>query len=297
MNELDSNAEALQPGVVSVVVPTLNSARTLRACLASVRNQDHEAVELIVVDGGSRDETRSIADTLANHVFSAGPDQAQRRVFGAPYQRNFGAARAAGEYVYYLDADMVMPPTLLSEAVASMEEHEADALIIAEVSFGTGFWAGVKALERSCYLGDDRVEAPRLVRTSVWRSMGGLDEWIGGGGDDWDLHIRLRRSGARIERLGTGVLHDEGHLSLRALSRKRFLYGQNIGRFIATHGLGTAAAHFNPLRPGFARNWRTLAGHPIYLGGLVAMRTVEYSAGGAGLALATWRRSRKGVPA
>lgn len=280
-------------GVVSVVVPTLNSARTLEACLSSTRGQDYPLIEIIVVDGGSQDGTREIAVRYADLLFEAGPDQSHRRVFGAPFQRNYGAARASGEFIYYVDADMVLSSGLLSEAVRIMSGSGADALIVHERSFGAGFWANVKALERSCYAGDDHVEAPRFVRATVWREFGGLNEWIGGGGDDWDLHIRLRRAGARIERLAIGVLHDEGRLSLRALSRKRYLYGQNIGRFISTHGFGTAAAHFNPVRAGFVRNWRTLVSHPIYLCGLVAMRIVEYTAGGTGLLIGTWRTRRE----
>ena len=66
-----------------------------------------------------------------------------------------------------------------------------DALIIPEKSFGEGYWAACKAFERQFYIGDDAVEAPRVVRKSVFESIGGYDEALTGF-EDWDFTRRLR---------------------------------------------------------------------------------------------------------
>jgi glycosyltransferase involved in cell wall biosynthesis len=264
------------------VVPTLNSGLLVDACLRSVANQTYPLVELIVVDGFSSDDTVGRAQAYTEKVFAYGPSQAHGRVFGAPLQRNFGVSRATGDFVYYVDVDMILPPNLLEDCVTRLDATGADALIIPERSFGIGFWAEVKAIERASYIGNDLVEAPRLVRREVWLALGGIDTEIGGGGDDWDLHIRLRDRGFTIARVDTCVLHNEGRLTLRRLASKRYMYGRSVTSFLKRHGLVRSVRHFSPFRKGLLSS-AVLASGPRRALGLLAMRTVEYAAGGFGM--------------
>ena len=87
-----------------------------------------------------------------------------------------------------------------------------DAVIIPEDSFGEGIWARAKNLERRCYWGDDTVEAPRFVKKKVWSDLGGLDEILGGGGDDWDLYQKLLDQGYKVGRIESITFHNEGKL-------------------------------------------------------------------------------------
>ena len=63
------------PDLVSVVVPTRNSARTIERCLRSIRAQSHPEVELIVVDNDSDDATPELAVGIADLVLHAGPER------------------------------------------------------------------------------------------------------------------------------------------------------------------------------------------------------------------------------
>jgi len=269
------------PGV-SVVVPTYNSDQFIEACLGSVRAQTFGGIELIVVDGFSTDRTVDLARAFTDRVYRHGPDQTKRRVFGAPQQRNYGASLARGDYIYYLDVDMILPPTLIQECVDTARASDFHGLIVPERSFGLGFWAKVKAIERACYLGDDLVEAPRFVRRSVLEAVGGLHNI---GSDDWDLHIRLRRGGFSVGRVRQEVLHNEGSLTLTRLIKKRYLYGREIPSFIRRHGVTRSFRHFNPLRRGYFRNRSLFLKQPAHALGFIVMRTAEYAAGGVGLAV------------
>jgi glycosyltransferase involved in cell wall biosynthesis len=271
--------------IVSIVVPTYNSERFIEACLSSVRAQTFPQIELIVVDGFSSDRTVDLARAFTERVYRYGPDQAKRRVFGAPQQRNYGASMASGDYIYYLDVDMVLPRGLVEECVDVTVGSDLHAVIVPERSFGLGFWAKAKALERACYLGDDFVEAPRFVRRDVWEMLGGLDTNIGGGGDDWDLHIRLRRAGFSVGRVRQEVLHNEGRLTLARLIKKRYLYGSKIPSFVKRHGFNRSFQQYNPLRRSYLRNRGLFMKDPAHALGFVVMRTVEYAAGGVGLAV------------
>lgn len=272
----------MEQALVSVVVPTYNNGKSLAVCLDSIRVQTYPNVELIVVDNDSADNTRGIAEKHGARFFTAGPDQSRGRVFGAPFQRNFGFCKSRGEYVYYVDADMILPEGLIEECVDVMKKNlECKALIIAEESFGMGFWAKCKWLERRTYWGDDTVEAPRFFDKATLEQMGYLDDTVGA--DDWDLALRMRRKSHEILRTKNYIRHDEGNLKLSKLIRKRFLYGKDVFKFKEKHGTRVFYTYFTPFRRSYLKNTLFLLSHPILLAGMIFMRACEYSGGAAGI--------------
>jgi GT2 family glycosyltransferase len=188
---------------------------------------------------------------------------------------------SAGKFVYYADADMELDPCTIAEAVELCNAGAA-AVIVAEQSFGTGLWARAKTLERLAYLGDDALEAPRFFDRAVWNNLGGLDETLGGGGDDWDLHEAAKQAGYRVERSQNVVMHNEGELRLTSLLRKRYMYGQDSWRYIKKRPRAAVHSYF-PIRAAYFRNWRQFAADPLAALLVVIMRFGEYGAGFAGV--------------
>lgn len=82
---------------LSIVIPVLNEAGLIKACLASLQELRRRGHEVIVVDGGSRDRTAEIAGPLADKVLRTGKGRAR--------QMNAGAAAAAGNVYVFLHAD------------------------------------------------------------------------------------------------------------------------------------------------------------------------------------------------
>jgi len=96
---------------LSVIVPTLDEEATIASTLAHARRPGD--VELVVVDGGSRDETVNVARPLADRVLDAPRGRAA--------QMNAGAAAARGAVLLFLHADTRLPddyPALVAEALA-----------------------------------------------------------------------------------------------------------------------------------------------------------------------------------
>lgn len=271
---------------ISLVVPTLNSAALVPQCLAKLVEIANS--EIIVVDNHSADGTRRAAAAFGARIFDFGPDQSAGRVFGAPAQRNYGAACALSEIVYFVDVDMLVGPEVVAEALALIAQG-ADAVIVAEESIGVGYWAKCKTLERQSYRGDDDIEAPRILRKSVLAQIGGLSTHVAA--DDWDLANRLRAGGYKIARTQGHILHDEGHLTLRRLALKRYLYGQQMASYLAENGVNFQQT--TPFRRAYFKNWRRIISKPHLALGMVLMRGVEFAAGGAGLALQLIRRKTR----
>jgi glycosyltransferase involved in cell wall biosynthesis len=204
-------------------------------------------------------------------------------------QRNLGIDLSSGEYVLWIDADMVLTPHVVAEAVAEAERTSALAVFIPEQTVGTGFWTACRALERRCYVGVELIEAPRLIRRSWFEEHGGFVADVAGQ-EDADLRMRLLREGRPLPHIRTLILHDEGRLTLPFILHKRFYYGQSLPAYhraqpgaIRAQGRATVGA--------IARGLPLLAGRPVHAAALVGLRVLEAGAYGAG-ALHAWRRQR-----
>lgn len=277
MHRLTSNTSK-----VSIIIPTFNSANCIKRCLKSINNQNYRNIEIIIVDNNSSDNIEQITDAYSAKFYSYGPDQTKSRVFGAPYQRNYGFKKASGRYVYYVDADMILSKGLISECVSLFsKDNKISGLIIPEESFGEGFWAKCKWLERRTYWGDNTIEAPRFFKKDYIRSLNYLDDKVGA--DDWDLAIRIKKNKGLIIRTKKIAYHDEGALTLKKLIRKRFLYGKDVLKFQQKHGTSTFFKYFSPFRRGYMKHITLLSRHPILTMGMIIMRICEYSGGAAGI--------------
>jgi rSAM/selenodomain-associated transferase 2 len=86
--------------VISVIIPVLNEANVIEQVLAQIHAA--ASIEIIVVDGGSHDQTVEIVKALGDRVIHSAP--------GRAYQMNAGAEAATGEILLFLHADTYLPP-------------------------------------------------------------------------------------------------------------------------------------------------------------------------------------------
>lgn len=260
--------------LVSAIVPTRNSAQTVGACLESIKAQIYPVIEIIVVDNNSTDETWEIAQKFTEKVFKKGPERSA--------QRNLGVEKAEGRYLLFIDSDQALSEHVVEDCVRKIKESgQIKAVIIPETTEGSGFWTKCKALERSCYVGDDDIEAARFFDREIFFQLGGYDEEIHGGGEDWDLPIRIRKAGFTIGRINSFINHLEGRIRFRELMRTKRYYGQTIDKYIRKHP-EIARRQLRIIRPAFIRNWRKLARDPVHTTGFVFMKICEFAAGAIG---------------
>jgi glycosyltransferase involved in cell wall biosynthesis len=275
-------------GLVSIVIPTKNSSNLLKDCFDNIKHQSYQRIEVIVVDGNSIDNAEEITKKYKFRFYKFTP-KVKKGLFDAPHKINYGAKKAIGEYIYWVDADMELTKNVVKEAVEALRRG-ADAVIIPEESFGKGIWARAKQLERRCYWGDDTVESPRFLKKSLWSDIGGFDEVVGGGGNDWDLHLMVKERGGKVARIKSLVMHNEGDLTLMKLIRKRFMYGREALNYISKRPKASFVSFF-PFRKAFFVNWRLFIPRPVDTIAFIIMRTVEYTAGFLGIVYAKIRNS------
>lgn len=109
--------------LVSVIIPCYNHGRYLAEALASVRQQDYPAVEIVVVDDGSTDSTREVAQDhpFVNYIYQ--PNQ------GLSAARNTGLRHSTGPYLVFLDADDWLLPDALKINAQYLQQNPALAFV------------------------------------------------------------------------------------------------------------------------------------------------------------------------
>ncbi len=91
---------------LSIIIPTLNEAEYISACLASLQGLRKNGHEVIVVDGNSSDATVSLTDSRVDHLLMANKGRAN--------QLNLGAEKASGDILIFLHADTLLPENVES---------------------------------------------------------------------------------------------------------------------------------------------------------------------------------------
>lgn len=115
--------------LVSVVIPSYNSAATLAATLDSVLAQRYPRIEIVVVDDGSKDDTLAVLATYGARVRGIRQPNG-----GLAKARNTGCRAAQGDFIALLDADDLCTPERIGAQVTLMQTHPEVLLCAGEFS-------------------------------------------------------------------------------------------------------------------------------------------------------------------
>ena len=232
--------------LVSVVVPSYQQGRFLEQALRSVLEQEYEPLEVIVVDGGSSDETveviRRHEDRLAWWTSESDHGQA--------HALNKGFARAGGEVLGWLASDDVLEPGAVARVVDELEERPDVVLVYGEALFvdesGAELFAleprafDIEAMVRAC--ANHVVQPGSLFRRRAWELAGPLNE-NGHYLFDFEFALAVGREGpvARIpDRLALYRVHPDSKSGGGSLLKARD-YVRFADEFLAESGLPGAA--------------------------------------------------------
>ncbi len=114
---------ALSP-LVSIIIPLYNAEETIDSCLQSCLKQTYKNLEIIVIDDGSSDNSWAIVQTYRLAHPQIRPFKQNRG--GVTEARNYGMRKAAGQYLFFMDADDELPLQSLNVLVERAMETQAD---------------------------------------------------------------------------------------------------------------------------------------------------------------------------
>lgn len=267
------NFTETKPPLVSIIVPSYNSAATIQTCLDSVKSQTYPNIEVIVVDKSSTDGTREAAARAGVRLLTAGPERSR--------QVNAGVKEARGQYVYRVDSDFIVGKDVVAECVESCEKYNLEGVVVHNSSDpSVSFWSKVRKFERDMHKKSSTNVALRFVRTTVWIDLGGLDESLVAG-EDYDFHNRFVRKGYTFSFSESGEIHLGEPKTLSDVVRKHYSYGKTLLKFARKDPL-LASIQLSPLRVGYVVNRKNFR-DPLMILGLGVYQTVRYIAGLLGM--------------
>lgn len=188
---------------ISIIIPSFNNAKYLPEAIESCINQTYQNIEIMIVEGGSTDNSLDIISGYAEkelrlkvliHTDNKGVSKA----------RNDGIIASSGEFIAILDSDDLMAPTRLEELYVEICKDSAyglvhsDVMVINSVGMPLGQITGLERYSkgnicgevlrrRGCHIGYP------MIRRSCLEISGLYDEDLRGG-EDYDLYTRLTRS-------------------------------------------------------------------------------------------------------
>ncbi len=191
--------------MLSIIVPVHNGSSYLDRCLEAIRKSEFPGYECIVVDDGSTDDTRAIAESYGVTLVSLpyGPH-------GPAYARNAGAQAATQDILFFVDADVLIRPDTLGQIVetfqtdpdlaalfGSYDENPAAPNFVSQYknlahhfvhqrghADAATFWSGCGAIRRAIFNRLGGFDAARYPRPSI---------------EDIELGSRLKAAGYRIK--------------------------------------------------------------------------------------------------
>ena len=183
--------------LVSVVVPCYNHAQFLPEALNSVLEQTYDNWECIIVNDGSPDNTEAIAkdwckkDSRFKYFYKENG--------GLSSARNFGIKNANAEYILTLDSDDKFEKTFIAKAVAVLDENEKIGIVS---SWGIRFIGNIyfepfkpDGRNLNDFLFKNAAIGTSFFRKKCWIEVGGYDEEMKKGYEDWEFYIRVSKNG------------------------------------------------------------------------------------------------------
>ncbi len=231
---------------ISVIMPTYNRADAIGLTLKHMAQQTLplDQFEVIVVDDGSTDKTPEIVTGVA-WPFTCSYLQQQNK--GAAAARNLGAQKAYGEWLVFLDADMVTTPGFLEQHIRGLIDHAPGTLVIGRVRSwppSRQFWHERVIDPES--VGKDYGELSRKVpfylayscNLSISRrcflSLDGFDETFTAF-EDTDLAYRAMQHGHDLWYQSTALAYHNHTLSLQQCFQKTQTYASQLVWMLNRH--------------------------------------------------------------
>lgn len=230
---------------VSVIIPCYKQASFLSEALQSVVNQTHENWECFIVDDGSPDITEEVAEKWC--AKDSRFHYLKQQNGGLSSARNFGIQNAKSDFILTLDADDKYEKTFLEKALKIFDENSKIGVVSSwVVRFKDDKEIAIikpngKTIED--FLFQNACNGTSLFRKKCWLEVGGYDENMKKGYEDWDFYIRVCSVGWEVFVIPEPLFYYRQHsFSMRLdaytnhdVAIKKYLYSKHKELYLANY--------------------------------------------------------------
>ncbi|MFC1591414.1 glycosyltransferase family 2 protein [Thermodesulfobacteriota bacterium] len=211
--------------LVSIIVPVFKTEEYLSECLESVARQTFTDWECIIINDGS--DQPDLIEKTTNKILKDKARLIHQENRGLPAARNTGVETARGKYLVCLDSDDYIHPDFLQKTVPAIQAPAGfDVVYSWTQQFGTCSDMLIPPSEISLYLLLHRNLFPVTVlfKKDIWTAIGGFDELMTIGHEDWDFWLRAQLAGCRFSCVPEALFYyRRRHNSMVEGTRKQWL--------------------------------------------------------------------------
>jgi len=209
---------------VSIVIPCYKQAHWLAEAIESAINQTYKDFEIIVVNDGSPDNTSEVAKMYPVTLI-------EQKNKGLSAARNAGIEASTGKWILPLDADNKIAPQFLektvgvNDIVGTWQQHFGDSYTL--------FKPITPTLQDLLIY--NRLDAGSLFKKEIWGKLGGYDEEMKEGWEDWDFWIRAVTMGYNISIVQEAIFFYRKHgesMADDANSKSKKIYEYMINKYL-----------------------------------------------------------------
>lgn len=239
----------------SVIIPVYNRPQEVEELLDSLTQQTQKNFELVIVEDGSSEDCRSVVDRYT--------DQLDIRYFykdnsGPGDSRNFGMAKAKGDYLLFFDSDCLIPPHYFETVESFLQQHPLDAYggpDTAHESFSNTQKAINYAMTSVITTGGVRGKENKLdnyqprsfnmgVSREVYEAVGGYGDIHPG--EDPDLSYRIMQAGFSIGLIADAYVYHKRRIDFSKFSKQVYKFGVVRNVLMKWHPRSWKVVYFFP---------------------------------------------------
>jgi glycosyltransferase involved in cell wall biosynthesis len=192
--------------MVSIIIPCYNQGAYIQDAIDSVLAQTYTNWEIIIVDDGSTEvetiqKLKSIEINNVSIYF--------QKNSGVSVARNFGAVKAIGDYLLFLDGDDKIGNEYLQSAAEAFLANPNLNYVYCDIQeFGNSTnYRSIEMLDLKRTLLHNQTHVSAIIKKELWLASNGFDEEFRKGWEDWDFIIRLLKLGVEYHKIPKGLLH------------------------------------------------------------------------------------------
>lgn len=189
--------------LISIIIPCFNSGKTIKRTIKSIDNQTWDNKEIIIVNDGSNDKyTLNVLQELKKVKVI------NQKNMGLPSARNNGVKNSIGNYLLFLDADDWIEPNALEYMLKNLLDTKNPAFIFSDIKLE----GEANKIVRKKYnffeqLFLNQLPYCILISREDFFRIGGYDEQMKSGYEDWEFNIRLGKNNIYGRRLELPLFH------------------------------------------------------------------------------------------
>jgi glycosyltransferase involved in cell wall biosynthesis len=244
MNTISQKLDNTKTPMVSVIIPSYNSKKTIDQCLTAVLSALPADKEVIVVDDVSTDESPAIISKYPVSLFRLEKNSGPARA------RDYGVKKAKGNFLVFIDSDIIIQKDTIIELIKVIDDKQAGGVIGLSKSLSNDLVScsfSVRSLGVSS-VSDKRVREIASVGAGltvyprkVFLELKGYDEELRIG-EDLDFNTRLKKAGYKQFLVPSAIAYHDHPSTIEGVARKWFQYGYWLFRVYLKHNQKTEAS-------------------------------------------------------